>query len=154
LCQHNNVSLLRESFRHVMEKHTFTIDAFVLLPDHLHCLLTLPDGDHDFSRRWRLIKSYFTRKCDDKYKHTPSALRQKKKEQAVWQRRFWEHLIYDEQDFIWHVEYIHYPVKHGLATAPKDLEYSSFHRYVRDGMYNLEWGAGQEITLDETIGRE
>ncbi len=71
-----------------MAKHLFTIDAFVLLPDHLHCLWTLPDGDHR------------------------------------------------------------------LATAPKDWEYSSFHRYVRDGMYDLEWGAGGDITLDETIGRE
>ncbi|MBW2568552.1 MAG: transposase [Deltaproteobacteria bacterium] len=155
LCQHNNVSLLRESFRHVMAKHLFAIDAFVLLPDHLHCLWTLPDGDRDFSKRWRLIKSYFSRKCDDKYKLTPSASRQKKKEQAVWQSRFWEHLIRDERDFARHVEYIHYnPVKHRLATAPKDWEYSSFHRYVRDGMYDLEWGAGGDITLDETIGRE
>ncbi len=138
-----------------MAKHLFTIDAFVLLPDHLHCLWTLPDGDRDFSKRWRLIKSYFSRKCDDKYKHTASASRQKKKEQAVWQRRFWEHLIRDERDFARHVEYIHYnPVKHRLATAPKDWEYSSFHRYVRDGMYDLEWGAGGNITLDETIGRE
>jgi len=86
-----------------MAKHLFAIDAFVLLPDHLHCLWTLPDGDRDFSKRWRLIKSYFSRKCDDKYKLTPSASRQKKKEQA---------------------------------------------------MYDLEWGAGGDITLDETIGRE
>ena len=139
LCQHNNVSLLRESLRHVMAKHLFTIDAFVLLPDHLHCLWTLPDGNRDFSKRW--------------HKHTPSASRQKKKEQAVWQCRFWEHLIRDERDFARHVEYIYYnPVKHRLATAPKDWEYSSFHRYVRDGMYDLEWGAGRDITLDETIG--
>ena len=71
LCESENVSLLREAFKYVIEKHPFTIDAFVLLPDHLHCLWTLPDGDHDFSKRWRLIKTYFTRKCDDKYKHTP-----------------------------------------------------------------------------------
>ena len=96
-----------------------------------------------------------TRKCNDKYKYTPSTSRQKKKEQAVWQRRFWEHLIRNEEDFTSHVEYIHYnPVKHGLATTPKDWEYSSFHRYVRDGYYDLEWGARQEITLDETIGKE
>ncbi|OEU63784.1 MAG: transposase [Desulfobacterales bacterium S5133MH16] len=155
LCESENVSLLRETFKYVIEKHPFTIDAFVLLPDHLHCLWTLPDGDHDFSKRWRLIKTYFTRKCDDKYKHTPPVSRQSKKEQAVWQRRFWEHLIRDEDDFIRHVEYIHYnPVKHGLVMTPKGWPYSSFHRYVRDGCYNLEWGAGQDITFDETIGRE
>jgi putative transposase len=155
LCKGNNVLLLRESFRHVMEKHPFTIDAFVLLPDYLHCLWTLSDGDRNFSKRWRLIKSYFSRKCDDKYKHTTSVSRQKKKEQAVWQRRFWEHLIRDEDDFARHVEYIHYnPVKHGLANAPKDWEYSSFHRYVHDGVHDLEWGAARDITFDAGVGNE
>ncbi len=101
-----NVKILRDAFRYIMEKHTFTIEAFVLLPDHLHCVWTLPRGDHDFSMRWRLIKSYFTRKCDQKYKITPCKSRKKKMEQAVWQRRFWEHLIRDEKDLIKHVEYI------------------------------------------------
>ena len=88
-------------------------------------------------------------------KNSSSASRQMKKEQAVWQRRFWEHLIRDEQDFVKHVEYIHYnPVKHGLVKAPKDWEYSSFHRYVREGMYDLEWGAGRDMMFKETIGRE
>lgn len=153
--QPENVSLLRESFRYVMEKHFFKIDAFVLLPEHLHCIWTLPESDLDFSKRWRLIKSYFTRKCDGKYKHTPYTARIRKKEQAVWQRRFWEHLIRDERDFAKHVEYIHYnPVKHELVKAPKDWEYSSFHRYVREGKYNLKWGAGQDIKFDETVGKE
>lgn len=79
----------------------------------------------------------------------------KKKEQAVWQRRFWEHLIRSEQDFIRHVEYIHYnPVKHGLVRVPRDWEYSSFHRYVREGMYGLKWGAGRDITFNATVGNE
>ena len=179
LCQSNNVSLLRQAFRHVMEKHPYTIDAFVLLPDHLHCLWTLSDGDRDYSKRWRLIKSYFTRKCHNKHKHIPSASRKKKKEQALWQHRFWEHLIRNEHDFVRHVEYIHYnPVKHGLVNAPKDWEYSSYKiasrfyitrlrrlkkgipivsscdHYVRDGMYDLEWGAGRDITFDAAVGNE
>ena len=155
LTQSDNVSLLREAFRHVMEKHSFAIDAFVLLPDHLHCIWTLPNGDRDFSTRWRLIKSYFSKKCDDRHKNTPPRSRQNKKEQAVWQRRFWEHLIRDERDFVRHVEYIHYnPVRHGLVNAPRDWEYSSFHRYVREGMYDLDWGAGRDITLDAAIGNE
>ena len=79
----------------------------------------------------------------------------KKKEQAVWQRRFWEHLIRGEQDFVRHVEYIHYnPVRHGLVNAPRNWEYSSFHRYVREGMYDVDWGAGRDITFDVAVGNE
>ncbi len=155
LTEPGNVSLLRKAFRQVMDNHPFTIDAFVLLPDHLHCIWTMPEGDRDFSKRWRLTKSYFSRKCDATHKNIPSRSRRKKKELAVWQRRFWEHLIRNEQDFVKHIEYIHYnPVKHGLAKAPKDWEYSSFHRYVREGVYDLEWGGGENIMFDDAIGRE
>ncbi len=155
LTQPENVKLLREAFKYVMENHPFKIDAFVLLPDHLHCMWTLPEGDRDFSKRWRLVKSYFTRRCDEKYKHTPYEPRKRKKEQAVWQRRFWEHLIRDDEDYLKHVEYIHYnPVKHGLVKAPKDWEYSSFHRYVRDGKYDQDWGAGRDMIFGEAVGKE
>jgi len=96
-----------------------------------------------------LIKSDFSRQCAAKHKITPSVSRLRKKEQAIWQRRFWEHQIRKETDFINHVEYIHYnPVKHRLVQAPKDWEYSSFHRYVREGIYDVEWGAREEITFD------
>ena len=79
----------------------------------------------------------------------------KKKELTIWQRRFWEHCIRDEIDFVHHVDYIHYnPVKHGLVSAPKDWEYSSFHRYVMDGIYDVEWGADREIIFDATVGYE
>ncbi|MBD2180032.1 transposase [Planktothrix sp. FACHB-1355] len=155
LCQPDNISLLRNAFRYVMEHHPFKIDAIVVLPEHIHSILTLPDGDYNFSKRWRLIKNYFTRRCAVEYKTKISKSRQNKQEQAIWQRRFWEHQIRDEKDFTNHVEYIHYnPVKHGLVSAPKDWEYSSFHRYVRDGIYDLEWGAEEEILFDESIGNE
>jgi len=155
LTEPENVNLLRDAFRYVMDKHIFGIDAFVLLPDHLHCIWTLPQNDHDFSTRWRLVKSYFSRKCDEKFKQTLVKSRKNKKEQAVWQRRFWEHLIRDEKDMINHMEYIHYnPVKHGLVAAPKDWEYSSFHRYVRQGTYRRQWGAGHEIDFQRTTGKE
>ncbi|MFB2917076.1 REP-associated tyrosine transposase [Aerosakkonema funiforme] len=155
LCQPDNISLLRNAFRYVMEQHPFKIDAIVVLPEHIHSILTLPDGDYNFSKRWRLIKNYFTRRCAVEYKAKISKSRQNKQEQAIWQRRFWEHQIRDEKDFTNHVEYIHYnPVKHGLVSAPKDWEYSSFHRYVRDGIYDLEWGAEEEILFDESIGNE
>ncbi len=116
-----NVDLLRKSYKKVMKKHPFKIDALVLLPEHLHCIWTLPKDDCDYSTRWRLIKSYFTRYCDPQYKLERFESRVKKKEQALWQRRFWEHTITDDEDYLKHVDYIHYnPVKHGLVKAPKD----------------------------------
>ena len=155
LCMPDNVSLLKDALKHVMQQYPFKIDAFVLLPEHLHCIWTLPDGDRDFSKRWRLIKSYFSKRCHRQYRKTPSLSRQKKKEQAVWQRRFWEHQIGSEADFARHVEYIHFnPVKHGLVEAPKDWAHSSFHRYVRDGSYELDWASTILIMFDSTVGGE
>ena len=140
LTKESNVDSLRESLKHVIESHPFKIAAFVLLPDHLHCIWTLPEHDSDFSTRWRLIKTRFTRKCDDRFKHEAFESRKRKKEQTVWQRRFWEHQIRDELDFQKHVEYIHYnPVHHKYARRPIDWPYSSFHRYGREGKYDAAW---------------
>jgi putative transposase len=145
LSREDNVQLLRSSIRRVLNAHPFRIDAFVLLPDHLHCIWTLPAGDADFSLRWRLIKSDFTRKCHDRLTHAPLDSRKRKKERAVWQRRFWEHRIRDEIDFVRHADYIHYnPVHHNYVTAPKDWPFSSFHRFVRHGRYSPAWGAGED----------
>jgi putative transposase len=144
LCEPENIELLRAAFKYVMDRHPFTIDAHVILPDHLHFMWTLPDEDRDFSTRWRLIKSYFTRNCDAHYKAELSKSRQKKKEQAVWQRRFWEHQIRDEQDMKHHIEYIHFnPVKHCLVKAAKDWGHSSFQKYVRAGLYDPDWGMSE-----------
>ena len=149
------VDLLRTAFRAVKSKFPFTIDAIVVLPDHLHCIWTLPEDDANFSTRWRLIKSEFSRNCPEQYKKSPSASRLKKSEQAVWQRRFWEHQIRDEKDFVQHIDYIHYnPVKHGLVATPKDWVYSSFNRYVQDGAYAKDWGADSRIELDSCVGSE
>ncbi len=94
-------------------------------------------------------------KCKEKNIYVPNKSRIKKREQAVWQRRFWEHLIRDEKDFLKHVEYIHYnPVKHGYAIAPSDWHYSSFHKFVQDGIYNKNWGTDEIIKFNETIGGE
>ena len=127
----------------------------VALREHLHCIWTLPDHDADFSMRRRLIKSDFSLGCADVYKRSRTDSRVRKGEQAVWQRRFWEHQIRDERDFALHVDYIHYnPVSHGLVAAPKDWPYSSFHRYVQDGCYPIDWGAGGNIQLSPKIGNE
>lgn len=149
------IDLLRSAFRSVKAKFPFTIDAIVILPDHLHCIWTLPEGDADFSSRWRRIKGEFSRQCPERYKRLRSTSRLRKGEQAIWQRRFWEHQIRDEADFTHHVDYIHYnPVSHGLVTAPRDCLYSSFHRYVRDGAYSEDWGAEGKLVWDEKVGRE
>ncbi len=155
LCQPENVKLLRQALRSTMERHPIEIDAFVLLPDHLHTIWTLPDDDHDFSTRWRQIKSYFTRHCQTTFERAAATSRKTKQERAFWQRRFWEHTVKDTQDYINHVEYIHYnPVKHGLAAAPKDWEHSSFHRYVQAGVYDANWSTGAGIPINPDIGNE
>ena len=141
LCDELNITLIREAFQHVINRHPFIVDAFVLLPDHLHCIWTLPENDADFSMRWRQIKSYFSRKCHEECK--------------IWQHRFWEHQIRDDTDFVRHVEYIHFnPVKHGLATSPKAWPHSSFRRFVTQGIYPDDWGADKAIGFDTNIGNE
>ncbi len=155
LCFEPNVALMREAFRYAIDRYSFSIDAFVLLPDHLHCIWTLPEDDNDFSTRWRLIKSYFSRKCGDQFKGSRTTNRQNKAEQAVWQHRFWEHQIRDDRDFTMHVEYIHYnPVKHGLVKSPDAWPHSTFHRYVKQGIYHSDWGADEAIIFDQRVGNE
>ena len=109
----------------------------MVLPEHFHFILTLPQNDSDFPNRIRQIKSYFSRNGLVP-KHEKSHSRIRKKEKTVWQRRYWEHVIRDEEDFIRQIEYIHYnPVKHNLIESPKDWEYSSFHCYVDKKIYDL-----------------
>lgn len=149
------IAYLRQVFRTVKDNHPFTIEAIVVLPNHLHCIWTLPPDDADFSKRWRLIKSTFSRMCPDSYKRYRNASRLHKQEQAIWQHRFWEHQIRDEHDLKQHVDYIHYnPVHHGLARYPKDWQHSSFHQYVKRGEYDANWGMEDRIEFKENIGYE
>jgi putative transposase len=134
----DHVDGLRAAFRETRLRHPFTIDAMVVLPDHLHAIWTLPEGDADFARRWRLIKSTFSRNLP--MGEAISQSRLTKGERGIWQRRFWEHTIRDEDDFARHVDYIHInPVKHRLVTRVRDWPYSSFHRMVRLGIYPRDW---------------
>jgi len=153
LCSEGNVELIKTAFKEVISTHPFRIDAFVLLPNHFHCVWTLPKNDDNFSMRMRLIKSHFSRRCEDREKTGVCDSRLQKKEQNIWQRRFWEHWVRDEKDYETHVNYIHFnPVKHGYVKAPKDWKYSSFHRHVKDGIYDIDWGAG--VKFDAKIGNE
>jgi putative transposase len=138
LTQH--IGLLRDVVRQVRSRHSFLIDAMVVLPDHLHALWTLPQDDSDYPMRWRLIKSGFSRALP--LAEIRSASRVGHGERGVWQRRYWEHAIRDETDFERHVDYIHYnPVKHGHAVSAHEWPYSSFHQYVRDGLLRKDWGS-------------
>lgn len=139
-----NISALREAFRVVRGTRTFTVDAIVVLPEHLHCIWTLPPGDADFSTRWRLIKTRFSKAVAPG--EWLSSRRERKNERGVWQRRFWEHVILDEDDYAAHADYIHYnPVRHGLVERVADWPHSSFHRYVRMGVLPRDWAAGVEV---------
>ena len=129
---------LRHAIRRIKHAHPFRIDAWVVLPDHLHMIWTLPSGDADFASRWMLIKATFSRAIPAGEKR--SASRIAKGERGIWQRRYWEHLIRDEDDLARHVDYIHInPVKHGLATRAADWLHSSIRRHVRLGMINADW---------------
>jgi len=144
----SNIKLLQHCIKKVKEQHPFKMRAYVILPDHVHCIWTLPDNDIDFSTRWRLIKSYFTRDCVQHNNDIPSKSRRHKKEKCIWQRRFWEHAIRDENDFAQHVDYIHYnPVKHGYVSDPSGWPYSSLHFYMNKGVYPEHWGCDAAIGL-------
>jgi putative transposase len=133
-----HISGLRAAFRVTRRERPFEIDAIVILPEHLHAVITLPQDDADFSGRWRRIKALFT-------KHVVTAGEpiacNAKGEYALWQRRFWEHTIRNDEDYANHVDYVHYnPVKHGLTERACDWPYSSFHEYVRRGVLPQDWG--------------
>lgn len=139
-----HIADLRHAFAAARIQHPFTIDAAVILPDHLHCIWTLPDGDADFPGRWHAIKSTFSRSLPKQ--EQLSARRIAKGERGIWQRRFWEHTIRDDEDFARHMDYVHYnPVKHGHVRRVGEWPYSTFHRCVERGMYAPDWGAGDEV---------
>ncbi|WP_133512670.1 REP-associated tyrosine transposase [Candidatus Thiosymbion oneisti] len=135
-----NIDGLRQVLRKVKADHPFAIDAVVVLPDHLHCIWTLPWGDSDYSTRWALIKAGFSRGLVPGEGEQSSESRRKRGERGIWQRRFWEHLIRDDKDYMHHVDYIHWnPVKHGWVKRVSDWKHSSFHSFVERGIYSLDW---------------
>ena len=145
-----HVDYLRAAFRKVRQRHPFTVDAIVVLPDHLHAVWTLPEGDADFAMRWRQIKSGFSRSLPAVEQISRS--RAAKGERGIWQRRYWEHTIRDEDDFIRHDDYVHInPLKHGHVRRVIDWPYSSFHRLVRLGIYPEDW-AGDARELGGSFG--
>jgi putative transposase len=137
---------LGDAIRQVRAKTPFETVAVVLLPDHLHTVWTLPPGDSDFSGRWGRIKEAFTRAYlkGGGSEASRDASRARKRERGVWQHRFWEHAVRDENDLSRCVDYIHWnPVKHGLAARAADYPWSSFHKFMESGEYTEDWGSGE-----------
>ena len=135
---------MRGAFREARTKRPFVIDAVVILPEHLHCIWTLPQGDADYASRWRIVKDSFSHSL-----HEVGIARKRsgKGELDVWQRRFSEHTIRDEADLETHANYIHYnPVKHGIVRRVADWPHSSFHRFVKLGMIESGWAGDFALT--------
>lgn len=133
-----NIEPLREAVRQVRRRRPFHIDAWVVLPDHMHALWTLPEGDSDFPGRWRAIKIAFSKSLPNVEQR--SEVMSRRGERGVWQRRYWEHTVRDDRDYAIHMDYIHFnPVKHALVAKPGDWPFSSFHRAISAGLYPAEW---------------
>ncbi len=144
LCDEAVRKSLLEAIAATRKGRPFRVDAWVLLPDHLHCLWTLQAGDADFSIRWNLIKRRTSQALGGAYIRPEwmTVSKETHRELTFWQRRFWEHRIRDDRDFERHADYIHYnPVKHGLCFRPADWPFSSVHRFMREGMYPGDWAA-------------
>jgi len=141
-----HIERLREAVRKVRRQRPFHIDAWVVLPDHLHAVWTLPSHDADYSGRWRAIKIAFAKTLPKTERL--SAVRVKKGERGLWQRRFWEHTVRDDRDYAAHIDYVHInPVKHGLVARVRDWPYSSFHWFVMRGLYPGDWAGGDALEL-------
>ncbi|MEW6765583.1 MAG: transposase [Pseudomonadota bacterium] len=140
----DHADALREAVRTVRARRPFHIDAWVMLPEHMHAIWTLPAGDVDYSGRWRDIKVAFARMLPKLEPRSPVQLA--RGERGIWQRRFWEHTLRDERDYAAHVDYVHInPIKHGLVSRVRDWPYSTFHRYVARGVYPPDWAGGGEF---------
>lgn len=142
-----HIELLREAVRTTKLARPFAIDAWVVMPEHMHAVWTLPAGDTDYSGRWRSIKGYFSREVAKTLRQPGTNA---KGEYDFWQRRFWEHTIRDADDFSHHVDYVHYnPVKHGHVQRVCDWPYSSFHRFVAKNIYPLNWGHAENDSVGQ-----
>jgi putative transposase len=138
-----HIHALRDAVRMVRNRRPFHIDAWVVLPDHMHAIWTLPADDADYSGRWKAIKIAFAKTLPQTEYLSP--VRAAKGERGIWQRRFWEHTIRDEQDYASHMDYVHInPVKHGLVACVRDWPHSSFHRCVAQDVYPPDW-AGPDV---------
>ena len=151
LCQSAARTALGNAFRECKRRWPFQIDALVLLPDHLHAIWILPPGDTAYSRRWGWIKKEFSKNwlAAGGVEQPLSESQSRHRRRGVWQHRFWEHTIRDEGDYARHFNYVHWnPVKHGIVESVADWPFSTFHRWVRKGVYDRTWGSRHEGAPD------
>jgi putative transposase len=136
----------RNAVAQMRQRHPFHIHGWVVLPNHLHCVIELPPDDADYAVRWRLIKMGFSKALPNT--ENRSTVRIKRGERGIWQRRYWEYLIRDDADFEAHMDYVHFnPVKHGLVRRVIDCPLSTFQRLAKDGVYPTDWGGEMESVL-------
>lgn len=143
--EQKNVELLGQVFREAKRLWPFEIKAMVLLPDHLHAIWSLPAGDDEYPKRWGWLKKEFTKRYLEHggREQSTSSSRKRYRRRGVWQRRYWEHTIEDEDDFEVHFDYVHWnPVKHKYVKCPIEWPHSSFHRWAAKGVYDRNWGCG------------
>lgn len=141
-----HIDLLREAYAFVQKRYPFETIAICVMPNHLHAVWALPDGDSDYSLRWRLIKTRFSHHFAAS--DILSASKRRRHEKGIWQRRFYEHTVRDDVDLRSVVDYVHFnPVKHSFAANVKDWPFSSFHRFVRDGLLPPDWGGTHETLV-------
>lgn len=141
----DHIEPLRQAYQRANTLYPFHTIAICILPDHLHAIWQMPEDDGDYALRWRIIKSQFSRQFNASNSRSTSKI--KHREKGIWQRRYWEHQIRDDIDMQRHIDYIHYnPVKHGLVAKAIDWPHSTFHRYVKQGIYPQDWGIGSQVT--------
>ena len=134
----DHIESLREAIRVVRKNRPFHIDCWVVLPEHMHCIWTLPVGDAGYASRWKAIKTAFSKTIPKTERL--SAVRLAKGERGIWQRRYWEHTIKNDADYSAHMNYVHInPLKHGLVKRVVDWPYSSFHHLVKMGIYTKKY---------------
>jgi len=147
-----SISILTDSINRIKTYHPFIIRAYCILPDHIHFIWSLPKNDNDYSKHISQIKRRFTNEYSKRFELSimKSESRKERKESTLWQRRFWEHWIRNENDLNRHIDYIHYnPVKHGLVNRVKDWKHSSFYEFVDMGCYDSDWGENYQIDQEK-----
>jgi len=151
-------AILHESIENCQADFPFDLQAIVLLPEHFHMLIKLPEGNVAYPARLGFIKKEFTKKyLSFGGEEAEITMNQRlSRRRGIWQPRYWEHTIENEDDYENHFHYIHYnPVKHGLVSRVRDWPYSSFHRWVKEGIYPERWACGPQLqTSFDTIAKK
>lgn len=139
-----HIDKFRIAYARTVQQHRFHLEAMVVLPDHVHIMITLPEDSDNYAIVVASLKSQFSRQLNNI--ETITSWRQAKREKGIWQRRFWVHCIRDDTDYRQHMNYIHYnPVKHGHVAKPQDWPYSTLHKLIEKDIYPTDWGTKENI---------